>query len=74
MCCSPRQLILLVTALAYPIGWEIWTSFTDLSPLNDGPTAFVGLENYLRPRGRSRVLARGDGHRRLRGRDHAPSS
>jgi multiple sugar transport system permease protein len=38
--------ILLVTALAYPIGWEIWTSLTDLSPLNDGPTAFVGLENY----------------------------
>jgi len=41
-------LVLLVTALAYPIGWGIWTSFTDLSPLNDGPTAFVGLENYRR--------------------------
>jgi len=41
-------LVLLVTVLAYPIGWEIWTSFTDLSPLNDGPTAFVGLENYRR--------------------------
>ena len=41
-------LVLLVTALAYPIGWGIWTSFTDLSPLNDGPTAFVGLENYWR--------------------------
>jgi multiple sugar transport system permease protein len=41
-------LLLLVTALAYPIGWELWTSLTDLSPLNDGPTAFVGLENYRR--------------------------
>lgn len=40
--------MLLVTVLAYPIGWELWTSFTDLSPLNDGPTAFVGLENYRR--------------------------
>jgi multiple sugar transport system permease protein len=38
--------LLLATVLAYPIGWEIWTSLTDLSPLNDGPTAFVGLENY----------------------------
>jgi multiple sugar transport system permease protein len=41
-------LVLLATALVYPIGWEIWTSFTDLSPLNDGPAAFVGLENYRR--------------------------
>jgi multiple sugar transport system permease protein len=41
-------LLLLATALAYPIGWEVWTSFTDLSPLNDGPTAFVGLDNYRR--------------------------
>ena len=39
-------LLLLLTALAYPIGWEVWTSFTDLSPLNDRPTAFVGLDNY----------------------------
>src|SRR5438067_5793921 len=35
-----------MTALAYPIGWEVWTSFTNLSPLNDRPTAFVGLDNY----------------------------
>ena len=41
-------LLLLVTALAYPVGWEVWTSFTDLSPLNDGSTAFVGLANYSR--------------------------
>ena len=41
-------LLLLLTALAYPIGWEVWTSLTDLSPLNDHPTAFVGLENYWR--------------------------
>lgn len=40
--------LLLLTALAYPIGWEVWTSFTDLSPLNDHPTAFVGLDNYRR--------------------------
>src|SRR5438445_13582177 len=39
-------LLLLLTALAYPVGWEVWTSLTDLSPLKDGPTAFVGLENY----------------------------
>src|SRR5438034_7493706 len=41
-------LLLLLTALAYPVGWEVWTSLTDLSPLKDGPTAFVGLENYRR--------------------------
>ncbi len=41
-------LLLLLTALAYPIGWEVWTSFTDLSPLNDGSTAYVGLANYRR--------------------------
>jgi multiple sugar transport system permease protein len=41
-------LLLLLLVLAYPVGWEVWTSLTDLSPLNDGPTAFVGLENYRR--------------------------
>ena len=41
-------LLLLLTTLAYPIGWEVWTSLTDLSPLNDRPTAFVGAENYRR--------------------------
>ena len=41
-------LLLLLTSLAYPIGWEVWTSFTDLSPLNDRPTVFVGLGNYTR--------------------------
>jgi multiple sugar transport system permease protein len=39
-------LVLVVGVLAYPIGWEIWTSFTNLSPLNDAGTAFVGLDNY----------------------------
>ena len=42
---SPAVLILLVV-LAYPIAWEVWTSFTSLSPLQDGATAFVGLQNY----------------------------
>src|SRR5256886_10032237 len=41
-------LLLLLTALAYPVGWEIWTSLTDLSPVNDHPTSFVGLDNYRR--------------------------
>jgi len=44
---SPAVLLLL-TVLAYPLGWEIWTSFTSLSPLQDGGTVFVGLENYRR--------------------------
>jgi multiple sugar transport system permease protein len=41
-------LLLLLTVLAYPLSWEIWTSFTSLSPLQEGATAFVGLENYRR--------------------------
>src|SRR6059036_2393998 len=41
-------LLLLLTVLAYPIGWELWTSLTDLSPISDGPQAFVGFENYRR--------------------------
>ncbi len=44
---APAVLLLLVV-LAYPVGWEIWTSFTDLSPLKDEPATFVGLENYRR--------------------------
>jgi len=39
-------LLLLGGALAYPLGWEVWASFTSLSPLQDGRTAFVGLRNY----------------------------
>ena len=42
---SPAVL-LLVTVLAYPVGWEVWTSLTSLSPLQDGATAFVGAQNY----------------------------
>ena len=41
-------LLLLLIVLAYPLSWEIWTSFTSLSPLQEGATAFVGLENYRR--------------------------
>ena len=41
-------LLLLCVVLGYPIGWEVWTSLTDLSPLKDGGAAFVGLENYRR--------------------------
>jgi multiple sugar transport system permease protein len=44
---SPAVLLLL-TVLAYPLGWEVWTSFTSLSPLQEGGTRFVGLENYRR--------------------------
>jgi len=47
---SPTVLLLL-TVLAYPLGWEVWTSVTSLSPLQDGATAFVGLENYRRQLG-----------------------
>jgi multiple sugar transport system permease protein len=39
-------LVLMSAVLAYPIAWEVWTSFTDLSPLNDGGPRFVGLKNY----------------------------
>jgi len=38
--------ILLLTVLAYPVAWEVWTSFTAYSPLQDGATTFVGLQNY----------------------------
>jgi multiple sugar transport system permease protein len=38
--------LLLLTVLAYPVGWEAWVSFTDLSPLNDR-AVFVGLRNYV---------------------------
>jgi ABC-type sugar transport system permease subunit len=41
-------LLLLAGVLAYPLAWEVWASFTSLSPLQDGSAAFVGLENYRR--------------------------
>ena len=41
-------LVLMVGVMAYPVGWEAWVSLTDLSPLNDGPAKFVGLENDRR--------------------------
>ena len=39
-------LVMMAVVLVYPVAWEVWVSFTDLSPLNDGPARFVGLENY----------------------------
>jgi ABC-type sugar transport system permease subunit len=38
--------LLIGAVLAYPLAWEIWASFTSLSPLQDGTAAFVGLDNY----------------------------
>src|SRR4029453_5134674 len=38
--------LLIGGVLAYPLAWEVWTSFTTLSPLQDGTPAFVGLDNY----------------------------
>ena len=40
--------LLLLTVLAYPVGWEVWTSLTDLSPLKDGAPEYVGFTNYRR--------------------------
>jgi len=40
--------VLLLGVLTYPVGWGVWVSLTDLSPLNDGPARFVGLANYGR--------------------------
>jgi len=41
-------LLLLLGALAYPVGWEVWVSLTDLSSLKEGPPTFVGLAHYRR--------------------------
>ena len=41
-------LLLLLTVLAYPVGWEVWVSLTDLSPLKEEGPAFVGLDHYRR--------------------------
>src|SRR4030095_12979372 len=41
-------LLLFGVVVAYPVGWEVWTSLTDLSPLKDASTEFVGLSNYTR--------------------------
>jgi multiple sugar transport system permease protein len=42
------SLLLLIVVVAYPVGWEVWTSLTDLSPLKSGTADFVGLANYRR--------------------------
>jgi trehalose/maltose transport system permease protein len=47
---SPAVLLIL-TVLIYPLAWEIWASFTRLSPLQDGSTPWVGLANYRRQLG-----------------------
>ncbi|HXJ81923.1 MAG TPA: sugar ABC transporter permease [Candidatus Methylomirabilis sp.] len=39
-------LLLLLAVLGYPLAWEIWASFTNFSPLQEGATRFVGLTNY----------------------------
>ena len=39
-------LLLFGVVIAYPVGWEVWTSLSDLSPLKDGSAEFVGLRNY----------------------------
>jgi multiple sugar transport system permease protein len=41
-------LVLMAGGLAYPVGWEVWASLTDLSPENDDGPRFVGLANYQR--------------------------
>src|SRR5262245_61576690 len=46
---SPAVLLLLLV-LAYPLAWEVWTSFTAYSPLAEGAT-FVGLANYRQQMG-----------------------
>jgi multiple sugar transport system permease protein len=38
-------LVLVATVLAYPIGWEVWVSFTSLAGRVEG-RGFVGLDNY----------------------------
>jgi multiple sugar transport system permease protein len=50
---APAVLLMLVV-VAYPLCWEIWTSLTAFSPLQEGGTTFVGLENYRRQLGDSR--------------------
>jgi multiple sugar transport system permease protein len=40
-------ILLLLTVLGYPVGWEVWTSLTSFSPLQEGATAFVGAQNYI---------------------------
>jgi multiple sugar transport system permease protein len=41
-------LLLFTVVMAYPLGWEVWMSLTDLSPLKGGAADFVGLANYRR--------------------------
>lgn len=41
-------LVLVLGVLAYPLGWEVWVSLTNLSSRIEGRPAFVGLANYVR--------------------------
>ena len=38
-------LVLVAVVMAYPVAWEVWTSFTSFSVRDEGRT-FVGLANY----------------------------
>jgi len=38
-------LVLIIAVMAYPVAWEVWTSFTNFSVRSEG-RAFVGLANY----------------------------
>jgi ABC-type sugar transport system permease subunit len=40
------SLILVLGVLAYPLAWEVWTSFTNHS-VELGTTRYVGLDNYV---------------------------
>lgn len=42
--------LLLLLAVGYPIGYAIWTSFTNLNLVSD-TDAFIGLQNYARALG-----------------------
>src|SRR5262249_51639916 len=39
-------LLLVSLVLGYPLRWESGVRLTNFSPLNDGPTAFIGVANY----------------------------
>src|SRR6185295_225984 len=38
-------LVLVAVVMAYPVAWEVWTSFTAFS-VRDGGRSFIGLANY----------------------------
>src|ERR1700741_1777037 len=38
-------LVVIAVVMAYPVAWEVWTSFTAFSVRDEG-RAFVGVANY----------------------------